>query len=98
MCIQAQEVMQHEPDCRIYFAMTKCDLLDQPPGIGNDGSTLEPSPQESGKQYSLMCNHHSSKATASHRTEDCAATASVTAMQHDSATMAEHRFVVLQCC
>lgn len=47
--IQANEVTQHEPECKIYFAMTKCDLLDQPPGVGTDGSTLEPSPQESGE-------------------------------------------------
>ena len=53
-CLQAQEVTHHEPECKIYFAMTKCDLLDQPPGIGNDSSTLEPSPQESGNQHALM--------------------------------------------
>lgn len=48
MCMQAQEVSQNEPGCKIYFAMTMCDLLDQPPGIGTEGSSLEPSPQESG--------------------------------------------------
>ena len=62
MCMQAQEVRQHEPDCRIYFAMTKCDLLDHPPGIGKNGSNFEPSPQESGTQHTLMRNYHSSDA------------------------------------
>ncbi|DBA94866.1 TPA: Ras-related protein Rab-24 [Trebouxia sp. C0004] len=42
-----QEVAEHEPDCKIYFALTKCDLLEQLPGIGIDASHLEPSPQES---------------------------------------------------
>lgn len=46
--MQAQEVAEMEPDCKIYFAMTKCDLLDQPPGIGVGETNLEPSPQESG--------------------------------------------------
>lgn len=32
--MQAKEVTDHEPDCRIYFAMTKCDLLEQLPSVG----------------------------------------------------------------
>ncbi|KAL3162934.1 Ras- protein Rab-24 [Trebouxia sp. C0010 RCD-2024] len=43
----AQEVTHNEPNCKVYFAMTMCDLLDQPPGIGIDGSSLDPSPQDS---------------------------------------------------
>lgn len=46
--IQVREVAEHEPDCKVYFALTKCDLLEQLPGIGTDASHLEPSPQESG--------------------------------------------------
>ena len=95
--MQAQEVTQHEPDCKIYFAMTKCDQLDQPPGIGNDGSTLEPSPQDSGKQLTLMCNYRSSNATTSPCTEDCAITAFVTAMQYGRSPIAEQPFIVLHC-
>lgn len=96
--MQAQEVAQHEPDCKLYFAMTKCDQLNQPPGIGNDSSTLEPSPQESGNQHTLLCNYHSSNATASYCTEDCATTAFVKAKHYDSTPMAEQPFIVLQCC
>ena len=43
---------EHEPDCKLYFALTKCDLLEQLPGIGTDASHLEPSPQESGTHSS----------------------------------------------
>ena len=46
--MQAQEVADHEPECKVYFALTKCDLLDQPPGIGVIEADLEPSPHESG--------------------------------------------------
>jgi len=43
-------VAEHEPNCKVYFALTKCDLLEQLPGVGTDASHLEPSPQESGTQ------------------------------------------------
>lgn len=56
MCMQAQEVKHNEPNCKIYFAMTMCDLLDQPPGIGTDGSSPDPSPQDSGDEHPT-CSH-----------------------------------------
>lgn len=56
MCdgMQVQEVTEHEPDCKVYFALTKCDLLEQPPAVGSNGSQLDPSPQESGASSNLL--------------------------------------------
>lgn len=55
--IQVQEVIQHEPDCKVYFALTKCDLLEQPPAFSSHTSNLEPSPQESGLHLiSTLCH------------------------------------------
>lgn len=32
--LQAKEVQDNEAGCRIYFAMTKCDLLEHLPNVG----------------------------------------------------------------
>ena len=40
---QAKEVQENEAGCRIYFAMTKCDLLEHMPNVGVQ-SVAEASP------------------------------------------------------
>ena len=46
--LQVQEVLHHEPECKVYIALTKCDLLEQFPAVGSDATQRMPSPQESG--------------------------------------------------
>ena len=48
--MQVQEVSQHEPECKVYFALTKCDLFEQFPAVGSASSQLMESPQESGSK------------------------------------------------
>ena len=36
--MQVQEVAEHEPACKIYLALTKCDLLERPAALSNQGA------------------------------------------------------------
>lgn len=58
MCchLQAKEVTGHEPECRIYFAMTKCDLLDHLPSVGAE-PLAEASPSGTLHRLSVTALH-----------------------------------------